>query len=164
MEELWDVYDKSRNKIGTIKRGEKLNDDEFHLVVNVWIKTADDKFLVTKRCKNKSFAHLFECTGGSALATENSLDAAIREAKEETGIDIASFKHELVGSTLRYYRGCPDILDVLIFYAPLSKDIKVSIQEEEVEDFAFLSAKEILDLYKNNKFAANAFFYDALNK
>lgn len=34
MEELWDVYDKSRNKIGTIKRGEKLNDDEFHLVVN----------------------------------------------------------------------------------------------------------------------------------
>lgn len=98
------------------------------------------------------------------FSNRNSLDAAIREAKEETGIDIASFKHELVGSTLRYYRGCPDILDVLIFYAPLSKDIKVSIQEEEVEGFAFLSAKEILDLYKNNKFEANAFFYDALNK
>ena len=38
MPELWDIYDKNRNITGkTIARGELMAEDEYHLVVQVWI-------------------------------------------------------------------------------------------------------------------------------
>lgn len=68
MGELWELYDKDKNKINKIvKRGDKLNDDEFHIVVNVWIKNKNNEFLITQRSINKSFPLIWETTGGSAL-------------------------------------------------------------------------------------------------
>ena len=53
MGELWELYDKDKNKINKIvKRGDKLNDDEFHIVVNVWIKNKNNEFLITQRSIN----------------------------------------------------------------------------------------------------------------
>ena len=38
MAEYWDIYDKNFEKINkTVKRGDKLEDDEYHLVINAWI-------------------------------------------------------------------------------------------------------------------------------
>ncbi len=37
--EYWDLYDKNRKKINKIvKRGDILKDDEYHIVVDAWIK------------------------------------------------------------------------------------------------------------------------------
>lgn len=164
MVEFWDIYDKNENKINkTIKRGEKLNDDEFHIVVNAWIKNEHGKFLITQRSINKSFPLMWECTGGSALKGETPLDAAIREIKEELGIDLRKGTPYLIGKTLRYYENCPDILYVYIFECNIPID-KVVVQREEVNDVMWASREEIIELYKKNNFAANAFFYDAINK
>ena len=39
--EYWDIYDEFKNKTGKVlKRGDKLNDDEYHLVTNAWIKNS----------------------------------------------------------------------------------------------------------------------------
>jgi predicted N-acetyltransferase YhbS len=39
--ELWDVYDKNRNKTGKIvERGKPMSQDEYHLVVEIWIKNS----------------------------------------------------------------------------------------------------------------------------
>lgn len=162
--EFWELYDKNGNKINKIvKRGDKLNDDEFHIVVNAWVKNDKGEFLITQRSENKSFPLMWECTGGSALNDETPIIAAIREVREELGIDVSEESAIFVGKTLRYYENCPDILYVYIFKSnSLLEDVK--IQEEEVNDVMWASKEQIIDLYKKDKFGANAFFFDAINK
>ena len=53
--EYWDLYDENRIKLNKISvRGLILNDNEFHLVVNVWIKNKNNEFLISRRFKNKT--------------------------------------------------------------------------------------------------------------
>ena len=86
-DELWDVYDEDRNLTGRLhRRGDPLKKGDYHLVIHVWILNSRGEFLLTKRSPNKGFANLWETTGGSALAGDDSLTAAIREVKEETGL------------------------------------------------------------------------------
>lgn len=52
--EKWDLYDKNRNKLNkVVNRGDYLSDDEYHLVVNAWIKNDKDEFLITQRNAKK---------------------------------------------------------------------------------------------------------------
>ena len=161
--EIWDLYDKDRNKLDKkVQRGERLEDNEYHLVVNAWIRNSKGEFLITQRAPNKSFPYMWECTGGSALMGETSLEAAAREIKEELGIEIDKSTGELVGSTLRYYSGCPDILDVWVFEDDTSID-NVVTQEEEVCNVMWASPEKIREMYVEKKFEANPFFENALN-
>ena len=157
------MYDKNRKKINKIvKRSDILKDDEYHIVVNAWIKNSNNEFLITQRSINKKHPLMWECTGGSILAGEDSIDGAIREVKEELGIDIDKSTGVLLGSTLRYYPNYPDILDVWLFTSDVSID-EVKVQEEEVNDVMWASVDKIIELYENKKFEANAFFKDVLN-
>lgn len=91
MPEIWDVYDEHRiQKPYTHPRGEPLQPGDFHLVVEIWTFTPEDKLLLTLRHPDKPFGSTWECTGGSALAGEDSLTAARRELLEETGLDMSS--------------------------------------------------------------------------
>jgi len=87
MDEYWDIYDADRNLTGRIhRRGDPLLPGDYHLVVHVWI-CSGDQYFITRRAPEKEVAPLiWEVTGGSALAGEDSLAAALREAREETGI------------------------------------------------------------------------------
>ncbi len=162
--EYWDLYDENRHKLNKkAKRGDYLQDGEYHLVVNAWIKNSKGEFLITQRSANKSHPLMWECTGGSALMGEESLEAAKREVKEELGIDISDVEGIFIGSTNRYYEGCPDILDVWLFNYDVSLD-KVKIQKEEVNDVKWASRKTIKELYDQKKFEANAYFEDVINK
>lgn len=87
--ELWDVYDECRNLMGKLhRRGDPLVPGEYHLVVHVWILNGEGKFLLTKRSHTKGFPNAWESTGGSALAGDDSLTAALREVREETGLSL----------------------------------------------------------------------------
>lgn len=87
--EMWDVYDRKRQLTGRRHmRGEVMAKGDYHLVVNVWIQNANGEVLLTRRSSNKGFPNMWECTGGSALAGDDSLATAIREVKEETGLTI----------------------------------------------------------------------------
>ena len=161
--EFWNLYDYKGNKKNKIAiRGTKLNDDDFHLVVNAWIINDKGEFLITQRTKTKTHALMWECTGGSAMIGENSLQAAIREVKEELGIDILENDAIFIGETRRYFKSCPDILHVWLFKSNVElKDIK--IQEEEVNDVMWASSSKIANLLKNHKFEANSFIDKVIN-
>lgn len=160
--EYWDLYDEKRNKLNkTVQRGEKLQDNEYHIVVNSWIRNSKNEFLITQRAETRKFAFMWECTGGSALKGETSLDAAVREVKEELGIDVDRTTGELIGTTLRHYPNCPDIFDAWLFTSDVSIE-DVVIQEEEVCNVMWASVEKIKELYSENKFEANAFFEEAL--
>lgn len=69
--ELWDILDGEGNKTGkTIERGKRMGQDEYHLLVQVWIKNSNGEFLITKRSPNKK---LFP----NMWATQNEIQSLI---------------------------------------------------------------------------------------
>lgn len=88
--EIWDAYDEKFNKIPnvTLIRGKPVPEGMFHLVCDIAVKHTDSEYLLMQREYNKHFGGMWELTaGGSAFQGETPIECAIRELKEETGID-----------------------------------------------------------------------------
>ena len=89
--EEWDIYNKDLEKTGkTCVRGQyKLQENEYHLVVHVWLLTKDGKILLTQRSREKETNPLkWEGPGGSVIKGETPIEGAKRETLEEIGLDI----------------------------------------------------------------------------
>lgn len=89
MSELWDAYDKNLNLIKNtvLVRGESIESDIYHLVCDIVVQHKDGMYLLMQRDLKKHLGGMWELSaGGSALKGENSVEAAIRELHEETGI------------------------------------------------------------------------------
>ena len=141
-DELWDIYDKDRNFTGrTHRRGDPLSSGDYHLTVHVWLQHTDGRFLITKRAPNKGYAGLWECTGGSALAGDDSLTAALREVKEETGLTVLPEN----GRIILDYQGWDWFTDVWLFRQDFPLE-SVTLQEGETCDYKWVTAEEILEM------------------
>ena len=139
--ELWDIHDENRNFTGrTHVRGEDLLPGEYHLVVHVWIRNSLGQFLMTRRSPNKGFPLLWETTGGSALAGDDSLTAALREVKEETGLQLRPEN----GRIVIQYSGQDHHTDVWLFEQDF-EFTDVVLQEGETCDKRLSTPEEILE-------------------
>lgn len=139
--ELWDIYDSDRNATGRIhRRGDEMEEGEYHLVVHVWIRHPDGRFLMTRRSPNKGFPLLWETTGGSALAGDDSLTAALREAMEETGLSLVPEK----GRIIHRYTLTDTHYDVWLFSHDFTLD-DVTLQEGETCGKRLSTRQEVLD-------------------
>lgn len=103
--EIWDIYDKNRKKLNkTIIRdsNQKLQDGEYHLVVEAIIVNSKNEILISKRSATKKKYPLYwECNGGSVKSGENSKQGILRELKEELGLNFNEseaifYKEEIV--------------------------------------------------------------------
>ena len=100
--EIWDVYDINRKKVGKVhERGVPLLTGEYHLTVEVWVVDSSNRILLSQRHPSRNNGLLWECSGGSVLAGEESVDGAQRECKEEIGIEIDKQLFEYIGSDIR---------------------------------------------------------------
>jgi len=111
--EKWDLYTKYREKTGREHiRGKEVPDGFYHLVVHVWIKNNKGQFLISKRAADRpSHPLMWESAGGSVIKGEDSLEGAIRETKEEVGIDLQKENGKLLFSKIRG-KNHNDIMDV----------------------------------------------------
>lgn len=84
------MLDENGMKTGRrIVRGQGLRLGDFHLVVHVWIRNDEHEFLIQRRADHLNWMPgIWATTGGSVIAGEDSLTGAIRETKEELGIDV----------------------------------------------------------------------------
>lgn len=90
-DEWWDVVDSTGAPTGEMhRRGEEgWSSDHLHLIVTVCVHRNDGTVLLTQRAASKTvFPLCWEFPGGNALARESSHDAARRELREETGLDV----------------------------------------------------------------------------
>ena len=141
-DELWDVYDENRQLTGrTHRRGDKMPEGDYHLVVHVWLQNRSGEFLLTKRTPNKGFPNLWECSGGSAVVGDDSLTAAIREVKEETGITLIPEN----GSCMMTKKGSDHFSDIWLFKQDFNnKD--VVFQEKETCGARSATKEQILKM------------------
>ncbi len=148
--EYWDIYDADKKKTGrTMKRNVwVLADGEYHLSVLAVIGRPDGKILITRRAMDKAWAPgWWEVPGGAVKAGEDSIDAVIREVKEETGLTVTPDDAELALTYHRDNHGKGDnyFVDVYRFVKDFDES-DVTIQKEEVLEFALASLDRIKEL------------------
>lgn len=164
--EIWDVLDESGNKTGRFhERGRKMNPGDYHLVVHVWKYNSKGEWLIDKRSLNRgtSIDGKWETTGGSALAGDNSLTAALRETKEELGIDLDPYKGFLLCRIPRHADdGHTWFQDVWVFEWNGSLD-EIRFQEEETCDVMWADADKIQKMMLSGEFL-DEWFYPYFNE
>lgn len=89
--EKWDLFNEKREPLNkTHRRGDKITEGEYHLVVGIWTINSQNEILLTLRHPDKEdYPDCWENTGGCVRAGETSLEGAQRELFEETGINSA---------------------------------------------------------------------------
>lgn len=152
--EVWDIVDKYGNKTGpTIERENPMQKGDYHLSVSVWIENDNGEFLISQRVPTKIAPNMWETTGGSALSGEDSLTAALREAKEELGITLNP-QNGSVFKCYTYPHSSGDgaaYIEVWLFKQNF--DIKaVVLQAEETCNALWASKKQIKEMIDNNAF------------
>lgn len=149
--EIWDLYDENGRLTGKDHiRGEKVPDGYFHLVVHVWIKNSKGEYLIAQRAADRpTFPLMWECVGGSVTKGENGLQGAVREVKEEVGIDLLPTDGKLVFSRVRKHFN--DIFEVWLFDYDGDIDLK-NATTAEVAQTAWLNRNEIKALFEQGKF------------
>ena len=144
--ELWDLYTRDRELTDEFHiRGTPLPPERYHLVVHVWIHNSQGKWLISQRAANRpTFPLKWECVGGSVTAGEDSLTGAIREAKEEVGVELDPAMGRLVNSTVREH--FQDIKDDWVFLYDGEIDL-ANATTDEVADTRWMTVEEIRRLY-----------------
>lgn len=145
--ELWDVLDEDRKPTGRLhRRGDFLPAGDYHLVVHVWMQNSKGQYLMTKRSPNKGFPNMWETTGGSALAGDDSLTAALREVREETGLMLLPENGECVFTVKEE----DDFCDVWLFRQDFDLE-DVVLLDGETCDVKYASVQDILQMRSQGK-------------
>lgn len=151
--ELFDLYDKEFNKLNkTMERGSSNNNGEYHLVVHIWIRNSKNQYLIQQRNKSTDkVPYQWACTAGAVRSGETSLEGALRETKEEIGIDLYKDKLSLCKRYFVEDEKANYIVDCYLYEG----DILISdceIDTVEVRDIRYASMDTIKEMIKNNEF------------
>ena len=156
MEELIDIYDVNRRSTGkTIPRkGAFLAEGEHMLYVLAIVQDVKGRYLITQRSLDKHWAPgSWEVPGGGVLAGESSVQAVVREVREEVGLDVSGNLLEPIHSyeNVDLERGDNYIVDIYLFQLDVRED-DVSLQESETVACKFATWDEICALADQDKF------------
>ena len=143
--ELWDLYTADRQLTGrTHIRGEEIPDGYHHLCVHVWIRNSKGEYLISQRAASRpTFPLMWECVGGSVTVGEDSLTGALRETKEEVGVDLDPAAGKVVFSRTRPW--FHDIMDVWLFEYDGEVDLSRATTDE-VAQVKWMTVDEIRTL------------------
>ena len=135
--ELRDLYDINSNKTDkTYRKGDKVPEGYYPMVVMVVIRNSKGEFLMQKRVESKGGD--WGVTGGHPKSGETPIEGIITEVKEELGLDFSNEKF------IEYDSGC-DGKDCYKMYF-VTKDIDINdikIQKEELTEVRWFTMDEL---------------------
>lgn len=163
--ELFDIVDENGEPTGITKERTKVHEDgDLHRTAHVWIFRDNEKggldILLQKRSVNKdSFPGCYDISSaGHIPAGSDYVESALREVKEELGIDVTA--EELIDCGLRR------LSDTNIFYGKVFKDNritrvykmkrndieidKLTLQKEEIESVCWMDYEACIQAVKDN--------------
>lgn len=154
--EIWDLYNEKRELLHRDHiRGEEIPEGTYHLVVHVWIRNLRGEYLISQRAASRpTYPLMWECVGGSVLKGEDSIHGAIRETKEEVGIDLSPEDGKLLFSTTRKINGLKkynDILDVWLFEYRGEVNLDDATTDEVAQVF-WMDEEKIQDMFDTHQF------------
>ena len=156
--EYWDAYDDKRKKLGhdLIRDKSKISDGEYHIVEEVWIINSKGEILLTQRSKYKEdYPLLWECTAGSIVKGESTIEGALREVKEEIGLELD------IKDLIHFGNKVDDTHHAIVDKWVVRKDILLSdlkFADGEVQDAKFVS-KEEFEVMMNQGKIRDIFYY-----
>ena len=157
--EIWDVLDADGNKKGRFhERGRPMATGDYHVIVHVWKRNSKREWLIDKRAPRYGIESLdgkWETTGGAAVAGDDSLTAALRETKEELGIELDPEKGTLFNRFARLgSNGHTWFEDVWIFEydEPIES---VAYDGREVCEAMWATADKIREMMDADEFLTN---------
>lgn len=160
MAEYWDLYDSGRRPLGKLhRRGDAIPAGEYHLVVEIWTRDDAGRFLISRRHPEKPFGLLWECTGGSVVAGEDSITGAQRELEEELGIHVepGELKYVFTSVNVRNTNSIYDVYEVR-WNGGLSE---LTLQEGEVVDAKWVDFAELCAMYDRGEVVPQlTYFHD----
>jgi len=167
--EIWDLYDENRELLGKDHvRGEQLPIDGYHLVVHVWIRNSKGEYLISQRSANRpTFPLVWECVDGSVVKGEDSLQGALREVKEEVGVDLLPEKGQVILSDIKkieFGKVVNKIVDVWLFEYDGKVDLS-NATTDEVAQVAWMNREQIKELFDANMFVDTLeYFFTEVDK
>ena len=147
--EYWDLYDSERKPLGRKHlRGDKFGEGEYYICCEIWVVNKEGRFLTTKRHPEKTAGNKWEFVGGGTLAGETTLDSAVRELFEETGIATEKSELKLIATDAKknYF------LDIYM----VKKDVDIQnviLQPDEATAAKWSSDEEIGVMISTGEFA-----------
>ena len=110
---------------------------------------------------------MWECVGGSVLKGEDSLRGAIREAKEEVGVDLNPENGQVLFSkTRKIIEGkiFNDFMDVWLFEYDGEVDLG-NATTDEVAQVTWMTREQIKELFEQNVFVDTLeYFFTEVDK
>jgi isopentenyl-diphosphate Delta-isomerase len=145
--EFIDIYDNLGQKGGmTLEKDEAHKKALIHKGVCVWIINSNDEILLQTRSSHVMFPNMLDISfSGHIQAGETSLEAAIREGREELGINLEIDKLQYLFSC-REYGGIDgyfenEIDDVFLYRADIPIE-EYTFCDNEVKEVSYVSLDE----------------------
>jgi len=152
-DEKWDIYDMDRIKMCVINRGDEFKSGQYHLVIHVCIINSKGEMLIQRRTSSKrNWSNMWDFSvAGAAIAGENARTAAMRETKEELGINL-DLNNVRPSLTVHFDMGKESGFDD---YFIIYKDIDIetlNYSEREVASIKWASSQKIIEMIKKGEF------------
>ncbi len=156
--EYWDLFNRNRVWVRNHhKRGDRIPDGLYHIVVHSWVMDYYGNFLISQRQKGRTDELMWERTGGSVLEGESSIEGAKREVGEELGIDLAEIQPVLIKSERRDKYS--DFFDAWLFVVDREKNI-CKIDNVEVLDFKWVDLSELKRMDNDGLLVSSSLYYE----
>lgn len=167
--EMIDEYNHIGEKIGIVDKEVAHKKGLWHKAIHVWILNNKNEILLQYRCAEKKlYPNTWDCSfAGHIGAEESSVQAIIREGKEELGIDIDLEKLEYILTNrekIKYEQiQSNEFVDIYILRQNISLD-NITFQKEEVSDAKYVSLEEFFKLIEDGKVLPHEIEYKVLKE
>lgn len=167
--EMIDEYNPIGEKIGIVDKEIAHKKGLWHKAIHVWILNNKNEILLQYRCAEKKlYPNTWDCSfAGHIGAGEDSVQAVVREGKEELGIDVDLEKLEYVLTNrekTKYEQiQSNEFVDIYILRQNIDLD-NMKFQKEEVSDAKYVSLEEFFNLVKEEKILPHKIEYMVLKE
>lgn len=154
--EMIDEYNYRGEKIGIVDKEIAHKMGLWHKSVHVWILNDKNEILLQYRCAEKKlYPNTWDCSfAGHVGAGESSIQAVLREGKEELGInvDLENLNYVLTNrENVKYEQiNSNEFVDIYILRQNVELD-KILFQKEEVSNAKYVSLDEFFKLIEEGK-------------
>lgn len=116
-------------------------DGLYHLTIEVWTYNGQAFYLTQRSMNKKYYPGYWECTGGSAIGSETTIQAAIREIKEELGITVNERDLKKMAQEVK------DHHIVTVYILCIKDQVEFHLSEREIIQGKWFTVQELESLH-----------------